>query len=235
MLNDEQLLFCQQKLGFHFAQQDLLIQALTHRSLSMQLKDGQSHNERLEFLGDALLNFIVSEYLFQEYPDKPEGQLSKMKAILVSRQVLAEMMKMNRLQSYVLLSEGEHMTGGRDRVSILANVFEALVGAIYLDSGLTPVYTFLRHTLINHHRSFLQDTDYFNYKSRLQEFFQGKLKKSPSYIVIKENGPDHDKLFEIQVSIGDSPLAVGSGNSKKMAQQNAAKAALFQLGLIEDV
>ena len=203
----------------------LLQQALTHRSFLGESAEAQS-NERLEFLGDSVLGIVVAEYLFIQFPDRPEGDLAKAKAVAVSEPVLAESAKALGMQDMVLMSSGEEASGGRRRLSIMADAFEALIAVIYLDSGLEAARQFILRAL----ESILQDIErkehIRDYKTLLQEHTQGIHKKAPAYIVVDELGADHDKTFTVEAKLDDHLLGRGIGKSKKQAEQAAALQAL---------
>lgn len=199
----------------------LLQQALTHKSCLGEVP-GVESNERLEFLGDSVLGVIVCEHLFAKFSEKQEGELAKAKAVAVSEPILAEAAKKIGLAPGLLISTGEEMSGGRDRSSILADAFEAVIAAVYLSEGLEAarklVLSALRHVLVDiereeHHR---------NYKSLLQEIGQSRYKKAPRYVVISESGADHDKTFVVEARLDGTPLGRGTGKSKKQAEQAAA-------------
>ncbi|MCX6345847.1 MAG: ribonuclease III [Armatimonadetes bacterium] len=203
----------------------LLHQALTHRSFLGESAEAMS-NERLEFLGDSVLGVVVAEYLFSQFSDRSEGELAKAKAVAVSEPVLAESAKNLGMQEMILMSGGEDASGGRHRLSILADAFEALIAVIYLDCGLEATRQFILRAL----ESILQDIErkehIRDYKTLLQEYTQGLFKKAPLYVVIAENGADHDKTFSIEAMLDDILLGSGEGKSKKQAEQAAALQAL---------
>ena len=204
---------------------ELLRQALTHRS-RLGEAEGIMSNERLEFLGDAVLGLVVCEYLFTQYADRAEGELAKAKAVAVSEPILAEAGKALGLDEMVLMSTGEEMSGGRKRFSILSDSFEAIVAVIYLDAGLEAARQFVLRAL----ESILQDIDrkehIRDYKSLLQEMTQSTHKKAPRYMVISEQGADHDKTFLVEARLDGKLLGHGAGKSKKQAEQVAALEAL---------
>ncbi|MDD4753852.1 MAG: ribonuclease III [Desulfitobacteriaceae bacterium] len=206
-----------------------LNQALTHPTYVFENKHkGLAHNQRLEFLGDAVLGLAVGEYLYQSYPQRPEGELTKMRAAVVCEASLAERSRSLGLGKYLLLGRGEELSGGRNRSSILADVFEAVIGAVYLDAGWDVVKEFILKQLVDAIKNV--DTDsYGDYKTMLQELVQKYGEESVSYLILKESGPDHHKKFVAGVTYHDRLLARGSGNSKKEAEQKAARAALKNL------
>jgi ribonuclease-3 len=217
----------QKVLGHRFSNPSLLLQALAHRSyVDPDDKKRLLSNERLEFLGDAVLNCLVTEYLYKKYPEKTEGQLSKIKSLIVSRKILGELAVGLNLGKYMLVGQSERKGGKIQRVSILSNAFEAVLGAIYLDGGLKASRKFLQ---AHHHcsiDSFLSDKSNINYKSRILELAQGDGFGIPQYRLLSTTGPDHAKEFTMSIEIGGKALGSGSGTNKKDAQQNAAKAAL---------
>jgi ribonuclease-3 len=213
----------EQTLNVRFNDKNLLMQALTHRSLSSSSDKGNVSNERLEFLGDSVLSFIVAEYLYKKYPDASEGELSRMKSSLVSGKVLHKWAAKISIGKYIQMSLGEELAGGRNKKSILINAYEALLGAIFLDQGIEKVKNIIHENLSQEK---IEDTDY---KSRLQEFFQKNYKSLPVYNVVKEIGPDHDKIFVIEIRFNNETIGVGSGKSKKEAEHAAAKNALQEL------
>ncbi len=211
----------QKILGINFNNKELLKTALIHKSWSVENK-GSLNNERLEFLGDSVLAVIIAEYLYTSYPNKNEGELSKLKSVLVSRQQLSKWAKEINLDKFILISTSEEASGGRKKETILAGAFEALLGAIYLDCGIEKCKEFI----VTKFLSKGIDIKIYDYKSLLQEILQKEFKILPEYEIVKETGPDHDKEFECIVKIADRFLGSGKGKTKKQAQQNAAKEAL---------
>ncbi|NNE43268.1 MAG: ribonuclease III, partial [Gemmatimonadetes bacterium] len=217
----------QKRIGVRFTDLSLLEQALTHRSYShVTAQTRNDSNERMEFLGDSVLGLSVSQYLYLEYADRSEGALSKMKSLLVSRKVLSAVSRNIGLGEYVLLSGEESDMGGRDRTSILADSFEGVVGAIYLDQGYRSANRFIRQFLLADINDILKDEEHTNYKSLLQEYVQSKRLSHPVYRVRKEEGPEHEKEFKVDVVVRGESWGTGRGKSKKDAEQNAARAAL---------
>lgn len=220
----------QERIRVVFRDQELLRQALTHRSfLGSNGGDPRRSNERIEFLGDAVLELAVIEFLYQNYPDDREGSLTKKKGLLVSRDVLAQCADRMGLGESILLSEAERESGGGGRASILADTFEAVIGAIHLDQGLPAARHFVRAHLLAYADSILQDQSLSNHKSLLQEYVQARFKTHPRYRVVTESGPDHLKLFTVEVSIRGLMLGRGQGHNKKEAEQGAARDALSRL------
>jgi ribonuclease-3 len=186
-------------------------------------------NERMEFLGDSVLGLVVNEYLYARYPERDEGDLTKIKSLVVSRQVLGKKAQDIGLGKYLLLSAGEVDSGGRKRVSIIADAMEAVIGAIYLDRGLEPARDFIRREILVGLHEITGAEEHTNYKSLLQELVQGSRKVHPVYRISAEKGPDHDKQFVVDVSISGRIYGRGAGRSKKEAEQLAARTALESL------
>jgi len=220
-------------LGYKFRNPELLHRALTHRSaLSQSDKKPNGANEQLELLGDAVLDFIVVEHLCATFPDKSEGELSKLKAMMVSGQALQKVSEQLGIGNHIVMSDNEARNGGRIRGSILEDTFEALVAALYLDGGIDPARKFVRLQVMKQLDELVQAETDFNYKSQLLEYAQARGLSAPVYRVLSENGPDHAKEFKVEVSVNGKTVGVGSGRSKKAAQQQSAKLAL---GKIQDV
>lgn len=213
------------KLQVDIEDLELLGQALTHRSYLGE-KPGAISNERLEFLGDSVLGIVVAEYLYMRFPDHTEGELSKAKAVAVSEPILAESAKNLGLPDFIFMSSGEESSGGRNRFSILADAFEALVAVIYLDSGLEAARQFVLRALESILIDIERQEHIRDYKTLLQEHTQGLCKKAPRYVVVEERGADHDKTFLTEARLGDTVLGRGEGKSKKQAEQAAALEAL---------
>lgn len=222
----------QHKLHYKFSNTDLLMQALKHRSYVYAADESSiASNERLEFLGDAVLDLIVTEYLYQKFPKKREGELTQIKSLLVSKVVLAERSNDFGLGEFLLLSKEETKAGGRKRTSIIGDAFEALLGAIYLDGGLEVAREFVQHVILEFSDEIISNNNYLNFKSVLLEHTQSEGQGHPRYLVSAEEGPDHRKIFSVEVLISGTTYGVGQGRSKKEAQQMAAKDALEKLGL----
>ncbi|MDE6890153.1 MAG: ribonuclease III [Eubacterium sp.] len=223
---DKQLEF-QQVVGYEFHDEGLLRQALTHSSYANEKRMRKhSDNERLEFLGDAVLEIITSEYLYHHYPDLPEGELTKMRASLVCETALAYCTKQLQLGEYLLLGRGEDQTGGRKRSSILSDALEAVIGAIYLDGGFASAKEFILKFILTDiaHKQLFYDS-----KTILQETVQGRGLGAIRYQLSGESGPDHDKIFEVELWIGERRTSSGEGHTKKAAEQDAAYKALLKL------
>ncbi len=216
-----------EKLGLSFNNLDLLIEALTHRSyLNENRTTSNAHNERLEFLGDAVLELIVTHFLFLRFPSKPEGDLTAYRAALVNTYSLAETAEGLGVNDMLLLSKGEKKDTGRARQIILANAFEAILGAVYLDQGYTGAEAFVTRTLTPKIDTVLKNRTWQDAKSNLQEVAQEKRSVTPTYKTVAETGPDHDKQFTVAVYLADREVARGDGKSKQEAEQAAAQAAL---------
>ncbi len=223
----------EKSLKINFKDKDLLKSAFIHRSYLNEHPDEKlPHNERLEFLGDSVLGFVVSEYLFKEYPDKPEGDLTNYRSSIVNARTLAEVAKKLRLGEFLLLSKGEESTGGRDRQYLLANTFEAFLGALYLDQGIEPCTKIISEAILPLLSSIISQKLYKDYKSGFQEAAQEKLNITPVYQVIEETGPDHDRTFKVGVFLKDKQAGEGMGKSKQQAEQEAARAALEKIDKI---
>lgn len=218
------------RLQIDFVDLPLLNQALLHSSFinerDLSLAEG---NERLEFLGDSVLGLIVTEELFRRYDDKSEGELSKVKSVVVSRRVLAEKAKQMGLGEYILLGRGEELTGGRSRKSILANTFESLVGAVFLSGGIHFARQFVLRYLEGEIEKVSRGQGLQDHKSQLQELLQHANGQLPRYRVKGISGPDHDKVYQVEVLLEDQVLGTGEGKSKKSAEQAAARQALLKV------
>ncbi len=220
------------KIGYSFKDKSLLRLALTHSSYANECGNAANCNERLEFLGDSVLSLIVSEYIFANYKDCPEGELTKLRASLVCEKSLCAFSQMLGVGKHILLGKGEELNGGRSRSSILADAFEAILAAIYLDAGMevakAHVLRFVTEEL--QHRD---DEVFKDYKTTLQEVIQRNREEQLSYVLASESGPDHDKSFTVEVRLNSNVIGVGTGHSKKKAEQMAAKQALSLMGINE--
>ncbi len=216
----------QKSLSLKFKNQVLLQRALTHRSYVNEFGHGISDNERLEYLGDSVLALVVNEYLFRHFEGYREGQLAKIKSAVVSEVTLAKIARGMNLGSFILMGRGEENSGGRERPSILANTLEAVIGALFLDSGLTTCRKFLLRLL----RDEIEITDGLSYgrdpKTALQEYVQKKYRERPVYEVVEERGPDHNKEFTVKLLIQGREIVTADGPSKRKAEMNAARASL---------
>ena len=222
----------EERIGYTFHDKSLIKQALTHSSYANEMRILKSGNyERLEFLGDAVLEMIASNFLFSKYPTMPEGQLSKLRAALVCEQALAYVARGIALDKFFLLGKGEESTGGRARESIACDVVEAVIGAIFRDSGIEEAQKFVFRFILD---NIEQKKLFFDAKSTLQEVAQSKFKQNLNYKVVYEQGPEHDKEFGVEAYLGDKLLGKGKGRSKKLAEQHAAYEALLALQNGED-
>ena len=219
----------EKEINYEFKNRALLHQALTHTSYANEHKDCEGNNERLEFLGDAVLETVSSEYLYKRFPDKPEGALSKIRASMVCEGTLAQCAVDFHLSRYLRLGHGEDLLGGRNRDSIVSDAVEAVIGAIYLDGGFESAKAFITETILKN----IENKNLFvDSKTMLQEVIQED-KKSPEYILTGEEGPDHDKTFTVEVRVEGKTLGKGTGHTKKAAQQKAAYEALKLLGKVK--
>ncbi len=216
----------EKKIGVEFKDKDLLLLALTHRSYVNEHKDTDSHNERLEFLGDAVLELITSDYLFSTYPERTEGDLTSFRAALVRTESLADTAQEIGVGENIRLSKGEEDTGGRSKNYLLANALEAIIGAIYLDSGYEVARDFVHTHLLKKIDHIVENRLDIDSKTKIQEVTQSKYKVTPSYEVIEEEGPDHDKRFTVVVKINGKEIGKGFGTSKQKAEEDAAKSGI---------
>ena len=219
----------EERLGYKFKNINLLKNSLTHSSYANEVRGGFSSNERLEFLGDSVLSVIVSDYIYKHYPNMPEGDLTKLRASLVCEKSLCTFSRELHLGEFLMLGKGEEKGGGRERDSILADAFEAVLAAMYLDGGMEVARQHvLRFVLpeLNH----TDDEVFKDYKTALQEIIQRNPEEEVTYILTDESGPDHDKLFTVEVHLNSNIIGKGSGKSKKQAEQSAAKQALPLMG-----
>jgi ribonuclease-3 len=218
---------CEKTLGIVFKNKELLQTAFTHRSyLNENRKNRLEHNERMEFLGDAVLELIVTEYLYAKYPNKPEGELTAFRSALVNAVTLADLATKMGMNEYLLLSRGEAKDTGRARQIILANAFEAVIGAIFLDQGYGPAQKFIDINLLPLTDKIVDAKSWLDPKSHFQEKAQEIEGITPSYKTLSEIGPDHDKKFKVGVYLGVQKIAEGEGKSKQEAEQSAASAGL---------
>jgi len=214
-------------LGVEFKNKDYLLSAMTHRSYLNEHKEAkQDHNERLEFLGDAVLELVITDFLFNKYPDKPEGELTAVRAALVNTNSLAEASTKLGLNDYLLLSKGEAKDTGRARVYILANSFEAVIGALYMDQGYAVAKDFISRQLFAQTDKIVEKRLWQDAKSRFQEMAQERAGVTPNYETLNQVGPDHDRVFTVGVFLGDKKIAEGTGRAKQEAEQAAAEKAI---------
>ncbi len=214
----------QKSIGYTFTDEKLLIRAFIHASADV----GESY-ERLEFLGDAVLELIISEHMFSLKPEYSEGELTKSRAALVNESSLVEVAKELGLSQYIILGRGERNSGGADKPSILADTVEALIGAVYIDGGLSEAKRIVNMLLEDSIDTVLSGGGFKDFKTRLQEYYHKQGINNIQYKVYKEEGPPHDKIFHVKLYVGDEELAKGKGRSKKNAEQKAAKAAFLNL------
>ena len=215
----------EQKINYEFKNKEYILEALTHSSYSNENKN-YPFNERLEFLGDSVLSIVISDYLFKKETKLPEGELTKIRANIVCEESLSEVSKNIHLGKYMLLGKGEEATGGRERISILADALEAVIAAIYLDGGIKCAREFILTNMEKIINDSIKGKIFRDYKTCLQEVLQSNGENNIWYKLIEEKGPDHNKRFVMEVGINDTVLGVGEGKSKKDAEQVAAKAAL---------
>ena len=221
----------QESLSVGFLNPSLLEQALIHSSYLNEYPDTvTASNERLEFLGDAVLGFIVAEKLYQDYPGLAEGEMTRIRSVLVRRETLAQIASDLKLGDYLYLGKGEEAGGGRQKPANLAGAMEAVIAAIYLDRGLLVVRELVLTWLAGELQEVVGQRKGVDYKSQLQEVIQSEYRSSPSYRTVQATGPDHDKLFTVEVIIGDRVLGRGTGKSKKTAETEAARDALKRFG-----
>jgi len=220
------------KIGIEFNDLLLLTRALTHRSYLNENPEALEDNERLEFLGDAILDFIVGDWLYQQYPEMSEGDLTQMRAILVQTDQLAKFAQQINLGDALRLGRGESKNSGNWRVSLLCNTFESLIGAIYLDQGMQQVQQFISPFLEKASKKVRDAYRNEDPKSRLQEWAQSVGYATPKYILKNSSGPDHQKIFEVEVILNNECVSKGKGNSKQQAEKAAARLALKKIGII---
>ncbi len=221
----------EKKLGYRFKNLGLLDRALTHRSyIHAPENEDLRANERLEFLGDSVLGMVTSRFLFENFPDKSEGDLTKLKSALVSEANLSRIAKSLSLGKHLNLSEDEEKSGGRERSSIVSDAYEALIGAIFLDGGLAPAEKMIRNQILKKYLEVTTDQTLHNYKGELLEYLQALGLGAPRYEVLQEKGPDHQKRFTIAVLVNGEKMGQGAGKNKKEAEQKAARVALENIG-----
>lgn len=223
--------FIESKIGYTFNDRNLLALAFIHRSFVNENRDAINHNERLEFLGDSILGMLIAEYLYRQLPFTPEGELSSLRSRLVEASSCVIYVQKLNLEKHLLLGKGERMNDGRGRESILADLFEAVIGAIYLDGGIEAAQRFLFQNFSEEFQAIIKKP-LRNWKALLQDHCQKKFQQAPFYQVLEESGPDHSKTFKISVLIGNKELGHGEGASKKEAQQAAAADAILKMKLM---
>ena len=228
--NMEKLQELETMIHYSFADKSKLILALTHSSFANEKRNqGRTSNERLEFLGDSVLNIVTSEYIYKNFPNLPEGEMTKTRAAIVCEASLMKCAGQISLGNYLFLGKGEENTGGRTRISILSDAFEALIGAIYLDGGMSEAKNFIFRAMKEYLKDVHSSELFIDYKTQFQELIQKSGEQRISYHIVEEKGPDHNKLFVAQVSVNGEILGTGEGKNKKEAEQNAAKAAFDRL------
>lgn len=218
-------------LGYTFKDKEYLLTAMTHRSFLNENRDAtQEHNERLEFLGDAVLELVVTDFLFQKYPEKPEGELTAVRAALVNTVSLSESSQKLGVNDFLLMSKGEAKDTGRARQYILANAFEALIGALYMDQGYAVAKDFVATHIFPKTEKIVEKRLWQDAKSRFQELAQEHASVTPKYETLGQEGPDHDRIFTVGVFLGKEKVAEGKGRAKQEAEQQAAEAAIEAKG-----
>ena len=227
---EERLAHLEQRLGLSFTVKQLALTAITHKSYCNEHKDEPlQDNERLEFLGDAVVDLAIGHRLMERFPNAAEGELSKLRALIVNEEGLGRIGRSLGIGELLILGRGEELTGGRDKTSLIADATEAIIGALYLSDGMTSVMHFIDRVFADALEGVAMGRQGQDYKSLLQEEGQSLFKASPRYRVVGETGPDHEKIFEVEVSIGVEVFARSSGRSKKEAEQAAAKDTLLVL------
>ena len=217
-------------LGYTFKNGKLLENALAHSSYANEVRGGVTSNERLEFLGDSVLSIIVSSYIYENFKKMPEGELTRLRSSLVCEKTLCGFSRKLNLGEFLLLGKGERKNGGANRDSILADAFEAVLAAIYLDGGINPARKFVMRFVTEELKSYDVKADFKDYKTLLQEIVQRNPEESVQYYLTGESGPDHDKLFTVEVRLNSNTIGTGTGKSKKDAEEMAAKQALKLMG-----
>ena len=221
------------RLNYKFNNIELLKNALVHSSYANEVRGNTHSNERLEFLGDSVLSIIVADHIFHKYPNMPEGELTRMRASLVCEKTLCAFSRELGIGEYLLLGRGEDKNGGRERDSILADAFEAVLAAIYLDGGMKAAKAHIMNTVLRDLEHYSDEDSFKDYKTTLQEINQRNPEESVTYILVDETGPDHNKQFTVAVKLNSNVIGTGTGKSKKQAEQMAAHQALKLMG--EDV
>ncbi|MCF7945816.1 MAG: ribonuclease III [Spirochaetia bacterium] len=218
----KELLLFEKLSGIRFRKLEFLNLAFSHRSYANEQLEEIDNNEKLEFLGDSVLGLVISEYLYTELQDMVEGDFARIKSFVVSEDSLAEVAKRIKVDNYILIGKGEEYSGGRNKKAILADCMEAIIGAYYIDSGYKPVKTFILNYLVPEINKVLENKHKKDYKTLLQEFVQKNFKTYPKYSVVKRTGPDHNKIFWVNVVIHGKEYGPGKGKNKKEAEQEAA-------------
>ena len=229
ILTPDKFLQLEKIIGISIKNKSYYIQALMHRSFLEELAAEDISNERMEFLGDSVLSLVVAEYLFETFPDEDEGFLTKTRAKLVNRFALSDAAETIGLEKFILINQNLSNSFSKASKTVLSDAFEAIIGAIYLDNDLNIARKFIHNVLID---PLIKDGEYLkdeNYKSQLLEYAQANKLETPNYVVVKEEGPQHDRIFTIKVTVGKEISGMGTGKNKKTAEQNAAKRALDQI------
>lgn len=229
MEGSERVRLLESRLGIRFSNRETALVALTHKSWINEHRDRRDDNERLEFLGDAVVDLAVSQRLMERLPEAREGTLSRLRASLVDEVGLARVARELGLGDLLFLGRGEARTGGRDKPSVLADAMEAVVAAIYLEGGLPLVLVFVDRFIVPALDRLLEEGEDRDWKTRLQELAQGQMKVTPRYRVVDRHGPDHERTWDVEVSFAGESWGTGSGRSKKEAEQRAARQALTRL------
>lgn len=229
-MTEERIRQLEDKLEYHFKNPQYLVTALTHSSFANESKTKENSNERLEFLGDSVLGMVVADYLFKHYPDLPEGDLTKTRASLVCEKACCGFSRQLEIGNFLRLSRGEQNSGGRTRSSILADAFESVLAAIYMDSGLEEARKFILRFVLPLLQSQKPKAMFKDYKTALQEIIQQNPEEHLEYVLIGESGPDHNKHFVVEVHLNSNVIGKGGGRSKKEAEQQAAREALELMG-----
>jgi ribonuclease III len=224
---------CQKQINHQYNNIDLLQTALTHRSYLNEDRNTKESNERVEYLGDAVLELITSEFLYQTFPKSPEGELTALRAKIVQTRTLAAVATRLELGKYLRMSRGETASGGATNSSLLADTVEAIIGSIYLDAGFEMVKKFIQKNILKNYKELIEEAEVEDWKSQLQELVQAKGGIAPTYEVVNEDGPDHDRTFTVIVNYFDKPQETGAGRSKQSAQQAAAHKALEKLSTLK--
>ncbi len=214
-------------ISVSFKNKDLLTQALMHRSFVVENRLGDlASNERLEFLGDAVLELVITDYLYQSFPDKPEGILTQLRSVIVNTKTLAQSLRKLNFGEYIFLSRGEKISGGAEKERILANILEAIIGALYLDQGYEKAKEFIERAILSNASKLVASSSEYNPKGILQEAIQASKRVTPEYKILEESGPDHSKVFVAGAFLEGKKIGEGRGVSKKEAEEEAARDAL---------
>lgn len=226
---DAQLDELENLIGYRFRDRDMLRLSLTHRSIARAADQDMPSNERLEFLGDSVLGLVIAHRLYHRHPDLSEGDLTKQKAMLVNEVTLSSVAIEIGLNMHIYISPEEEKSGGRERPSIVSDAFESIIGAVYLDGGLAAARRLVLDTIYSRRAIILADDAQRNYKGDLLEMMQARAAGMPRYEIVSETGPDHDKTFNVVVTVGGEQIGQGAGSSKKEAEQRAAAQALMRM------